>query len=265
MAKNEESMFAEERKRLIVDTINKKSKVTVAQLCDLFNVSPATIRNDLRELEATGLLTRTHGGAVSVNRFYTELPYNERATENSDEKKAIGKLAASLVKDNDTILIDVGTTTIEMAKNLSNINKLTVVTNDIEVARFLNENTNASVYILGGHMRSKYNSISGKVTIDMLSNLHVDKAFLSAEGVTFDNGATVSDVNLSDFKQEAMKHSNRTIVLCDSSKFSKVAFCKFADLEEIDMLITSEKFKEKDLAEIYKSKNIDILMAPLEA
>ena len=111
---NEESVFAEERKHLIVELVNKQVKTTVAQLCDEFKVSPATVRNDLRELEFAGLLKRTHGGAISNRKTNYEPTFYEKLVERIDEKRAIAEAAAAMVQDGDTVAIDSGTTTCQI-------------------------------------------------------------------------------------------------------------------------------------------------------
>lgn len=115
MSKSEENIFAEERKRRIVERVNRQAKTTVSDLCEEFGVSPATVRNDLRELEFAGLLKRTHGGAISNKKTNFDLPYTERLVEHRTEKQAIGKLAATMVEPGDILFIDIGTTTRELA------------------------------------------------------------------------------------------------------------------------------------------------------
>ncbi len=263
MSKNEENIFAEERKRLIVELVNRKIKTTVADLCEEFNVSPATVRNDLRELEFAGLLKRTHGGAISNKKTNFDLPYAERLVEHQDEKQAIGKLAATMVEPGDKIIIDIGTTTRELAMTIAEIPDITIVTNDLEVAYYLSSHSNAKILLTGGFLRNKFNSLYGQMTIDVLQDINADKAFLSAEGVTVEKGATNTDINLALVKKEFVKRADEVILLCDSSKFGKSAFVKFADVTEINVIVTDEYADEKTLAP-YRNRGIDIEIARVE-
>ena len=187
---NEESVFAEERKHLIVELVNKQVKTTVAQLCDEFKVSPATVRNDLRELEFAGLLKRTHGGAISNRKTNYEPTFYEKLVERIDEKRAIAEAAAAMVQDGDTVAIDSGTTTLELAKHLTHVQNLTVVTYDLQVATFLERNSQATIILMGGILRRDLFYTSGPMTITALQGLNVDRVFLSTNGVAAGKGVT---------------------------------------------------------------------------
>ncbi len=263
MSKNDENIFAEERKRLIVDLVNRRIKITVSELCDEFGVSPATVRNDLRELEFAGLLKRTHGGALSNKKTNFDLPYTERLVEHQEEKRAIGKLAATMVEPGDKIIIDIGTTTRELAMMIAEISDITVVTNDLEVAYYLNSHSDAKILLTGGFLRSKFNSLFGQTAIDTLKDINADKAFLSAEGMTIEKGATNTDVNIALVKREFVRRANEVVLLCDSSKFGKCAFMKFADAAEIDLIITDEYADEKILNQ-YRNHGINVEIASIQ-
>lgn len=132
-----ESIFAEERKDRILTLLERKQKVTVSELSREFGVSEVTIRKDSNSLENMGLLKRTHGGAISIYGTRFELPTVEKVVKNKEEKQKIGAYAASLIQDGESILLDSGTTTLEIARNLRNARNLTVVVNDLNVAGVL--------------------------------------------------------------------------------------------------------------------------------
>lgn len=143
-------LFAEERKKEILDLLEKQNKVFVPDLCDFFNVSPATIRTDLRILDNEGLLKRTHGGAVKLSKATYEPTSDFKLSQKSEEKKKIAEYAIQLIENSDTIALDTGTTTLELAKLLPSKHGLTVITNDIAIATFLEQNSDAKVIMLGG-------------------------------------------------------------------------------------------------------------------
>ncbi len=210
---------AEERRRIIVELVDRRANTTVQYLCDYFNVSSATIRNDLRDLEEEGALQRTHGGAVSIKKNRFDLPYSDRLVEHREEKQAIGRYAASFIKPFDKIAIDTGTTTRELAMALTEIENITVVTNDLEVAYFLNYNSKANVFLTGGFLRKGFNSISGDTAINTLENVYVDKAFISVEGIDIEKGLTTTDMQLAIEKREFIRRASRTFIVSDIAAF----------------------------------------------
>ena len=263
MSKSEENVFAEERKRLIVELVDKQVKTTVSDLCEEFNVSPATIRNDLRELEFAGLLKRTHGGAISNKKSGFDKPYRDRLVERKPEKHAIGKLASTMVQEGDKIIIDVGTTTIELAMCIATIPNITVITNDLQVAYYLSSHSDALVLVTGGFLRPRFNSFFGQTAISALEGINADKAFMSTEAITIEKGATNTDVNVSLLKQELVKRADEVILLCDHTKFGKSAFIRFADIKDIDVIITDE-YTDKKTIEEFRRHDIDVEIAYLE-
>ncbi|MBS5645573.1 MAG: DeoR family transcriptional regulator, partial [Clostridiales bacterium] len=209
---NEESVFAEERKHLIVELVNKQVKTTVAQLCDEFKVSPATVRNDLRELEFAGLLKRTHGGAISNRKTNYEPTFYEKLVERIDEKRAIAEAAAAMVQDGDTVAIDSGTTTLELAKHLTHVQNLTVVTYDLQVATFLERNSQATIILMGGILRRDLFYTSGPMTITALQGLNVDRVFLSTNGVAAGKGVTSPNMDQAKLKEEMVHIGDEVLV-----------------------------------------------------
>ena len=188
--KPEENIFAEERKHMIVELINKQVKTTVAELCEKFSVSPATIRNDLRELEFAGLLKRTHGGAISNKKASYELNSYQKEIENVDKKVMIGKAAAKYIQDGDIIAIDTGTTTFEFVKLIPSRANITVVTNDLQIATYLEEQSDVGVIMTGGTVRRNFHSTTGPIALGALKGLNVDRSFIAANGATPDRGIT---------------------------------------------------------------------------
>ena len=259
---SEENMFAEERKHMIVDLVNKNIKTTVNNLCEKFSVSPATIRNDLRELEEAGLLKRTHGGAISNIKANYEPNAYQKEVEHVVEKKAIAKLAAQYVHEGDTIALDTGTTTFELAKLLVTHENLTVVTNDLQIAAFLERNGKANIIMAGGAVRRIFHCTAGQKAIDTLCDLNVDKTFLAANGVSIKRGISTPNIDTAHVKAKLVGLGDKVILLADSAKFDTSTFVKFADLKDIDLIITDSGV-DLEYVETMRHMDVHIEMAKL--
>ncbi len=233
---NEDILFAEERKMQITEYINKNKKATANELSKNFKVSIATIRNDLRDLEKTGLIMRTHGGAMVKSKSSQELDLSSRKY-NITAKQNIAKAALNLVDDGDTLILDSGTTIHELAKILYKKKELTIITNDITCVSILEPN-NFNIVMLGGVIHNGFHWSSGIHAQKMLHELSADKSFLSAGGISLERGLSVGLLSLSDIKSSMIKCAAQNILLCDNSKFEKHKLAKFSNICDIDILIT---------------------------
>ncbi len=261
MRKKVENIFAEERKQLIVELINKEIKTTVANLCDKFSVSPATIRNDLRELELAGLLKRTHGGAISNKKKASfELNSYQKEVENIDKKMAIARAAENYIQEGDIIAIDTGTTTLELAKLLKGRKNITVVTNDLEIALYLERNSEVEVIITGGSIRRNFHSTIGLIALNSLNELSVDRSFIAANSVSIKRGAMTPNIEQAQIKERLVEFAGEVILLLDSSKLGKASFAKFADLKDIDLIIT-DKDAPSDIVEHITKIGVSVELA----
>lgn len=236
----EGALFVEERKMKILEFIEEHRKATVIELCQQFKVSSATIRNDLRDLETAGLLIRTHGGAMVKTKTGLEPDMSLRKVQNLEEKRRIAEAALRLVEDGDTIILDTGTTTYELARLLGEKRDLTVVTNDLPIALLLEEFESVRVVLVGGMVRKKFHctvasSFSG---MNALSDLTVDKAFMAANGFSLEKGASTPDINHSETKKLMISIAAQVILLFDSSKMGRNSFAIFAPLNKIDAIVT---------------------------
>jgi DeoR family fructose operon transcriptional repressor len=261
MNKSSENMFAEERKRMIVNEVNKRYKITVPQLCELFMVSPATIRNDLRDLESLGYLKRTHGGAIKNNEQTNfELNSVEKEVSHVKEKAAIADTAVRFVREGDTIILDTGTTLYEFSKKLKDFKSLTVVTNDLQIALFLEKESSVGVILLGGSVRKGFHCAVGARTMAAMEGLHVDKAFIAANGVSATHGITTPNIEMSKVKEFFVQMANEVYLLADSSKMGRTSFSRFAELKDIDMLITDGGIPGDFLQEL-RDMDVDVTVA----
>jgi DeoR family fructose operon transcriptional repressor len=237
MAKDDE-LFTEERRRRIVAMVGAASKVTVSDLAARFGVSGATVRADLRALHGEGFLTRTHGGAIPRGTAGSERSSSEKATERLEEKRRAARAAAELVADGDTIILDTGTTTLELARLIRDRFRGTVVTNDWAIARTLEDAEAIKVILLGGTLRRGFHCTVGPAGREMLTRLKVDKAFMGANGFSPEAGATTPDQDQAETKRSMVAAARQVILVCDSSKIGRVSFVQFASCAELDFLAT---------------------------
>ena len=234
------NIFAEERKQRIIEILNDRKTIAVPELCDIFEVSSATIRNDLRDLQNSGALTRTHGGAIKKSQTGFEPDANQREIHNLPEKKKIAQNALSLINDGDKIILDTGTTTRELAKLLNQKKNVTVLTNDLIIAGILEGYDSIETIFWGGVIRKKFHCTVGLQGRNISYGLVFDKAFMGVNRLSLEQGATTPDINHAEMKKEMIKISNKVILLCDSSKIDGASFAQFASLEQIDTIVINK-------------------------
>jgi DeoR family fructose operon transcriptional repressor len=254
-------MFVEERKQRILERIESRRKATVAELCEQFHVSSATIRSDLRDLEAAGMLIRTHGGAMVKTKTGLELDMVQRGTQHLAEKRRIAERALELVEDGDTVILDTGTTTLELARLLGRRRDLTVVTNDLAIALALEPAESVRVLFMGGLVRRNYHCtmVHGSTGRDILAGLSVDKAFMACNSFSVEKGASTPDIAQAETKKLMMSIAARVIMLFDASKMGRTSFALFAPLETLDTIVT-DAIGAEDRARL-EENGIDVLVA----
>ncbi len=234
------NLFAEGRKIKIVEYLEEHKRASVVELVDYFNVSSSTIRNDLKDLASANLLIRTHGGAIVKSQTGFELKSKQKVDQNLEAKQKIAKLALGLIEDGDTILMDSGTTTLELAKQLRQIRDLSVVTNCLLIAMVLEKIETVEVIMMGGLLRKGFHCTVGLSGRDILSGLTVDKAFMGLNGFTVERGASTPNISHAEIKKAMIKIAKKVVVLCDSSKFGRDSFAQFASLDDIDTLVSDK-------------------------
>lgn len=253
-----------DRRREIVEIVQKSGSQTVGELCERFDVSEMTIRRDLRDLDREGLLRRVHGGAVSnLGRSY-EPPYTIRATRSAEQKEAIGREAAKLILDGDSIALDVGTTTLEIALALKEKHNLTILTASLpianEIVSNLSLNSDVRLILTGGIVRPGELSLIGHIAEQTYKDFHVDKAFIGVGGLSLEAGLT--EYNLEDalVKKPLIDHANQRIVVADSSKIGQTTFKSVAPLSVVDMLVTDDEI-EAEYLEALTELGIEVIIA----
>jgi len=256
----ENEMFIEERHQKIIEIIESKSRVTVKELVEQFQLNEMTIRRDLLELEKSGLLQRVHGGAICVRGRSYEPPFIKRSLDKQNEKEKIGVKAAELINDGDSIALDVGSTTIEIANNLKGKTNLTILTPSVRIANILADNPNIRIICTGGILRPSEHSLIGDLAISAINNFYVDKLFLGMGGVDFEAGLTEYNLDDSQVKKALIQKAKEVILVTDSSKFNKVAFTFVAPIKAVSRIVTDSKI-DNETARRLKEVNIEVIIA----
>lgn len=251
-------MLFEERAKVILQELEKNGSVEIEELAKILNVSEMTVRRDLSRLEHEGLVRRVYGGAVSTRGRSFEPPFVIRETKNKKEKEIIGKIASTLISDGDSIALDVGTTTIEVAKQLSRFHNLTVITPNLHIVNLLSNKKEIRLILPGGILRSGELSLTGEIAVKNIEQFFVDKLFLGIGAIDKDAGLTEYNLDDAVIKKALIKNAREVIVVADSSKFDKIAFSFVAGLESINYLV-SDKKPEGALYDKLRSLNVKIL------
>ena len=239
-------MLAEERRARLLNELRDHGYIQVSELAESLHISSATIRRDLTVLEKEGLCIRKRGGAVRNSQGTTlELPYEVKKHHFVEEKKRIAHEALKLVENGDTLILDAGSTTYALAQLLFSKQRLTVVTNDLQIAIKLATNPNVYLVCTGGIARANVYTLQGNQVESFVNTLRVDKTFLGADAIHEDG--TIANVNIEEvaIKRAMIKAASQVILLADSSKFDIRGFAKVCDLEDISLIITDTNIPEK--------------------
>lgn len=254
-------MLKPERYAKIVQIVNERGSATVEELSGALNTSKATIRRDLLQLEADHAILRTHGGAMKCSHFLTsEIPVYLRINMQKEEKVLVGAAAARLIEEGSTIYISAGTTGRMLASNLHRFQHLTVVTNDIEIAREIAATENDLV-VIGGSLKGSSSTLYGFFAEQMLQQLHLDIAFMTADAVDIKKGFMDFSTDEIGVKRIALESSARSIMMCDASKFEKPAFMNVCSFSAVYAVITNEN-TAPDKLEFLRQVGVKVILAP---
>ncbi len=248
----------QKRRRQIMQMLEEQQAITNQELMETFGISVETVRRDLAFLEEQGVLTRVYGGAVIKEVAHTEPLYVRREHENNDEKYLIAKTAETLIKPDDIVFFDLGTTVEFVAKKLDKSKNIHAFTNAMRTAVILSEKCD-EVIVTGGKVRNGELSLSGTLAETNIMNFNIGKAIIGAAGITEDG---ISDF-ISDeagIRSKAIANAGRVIVLADYTKFGIKAMCKVCTLDKIDVLITDEK-APKDIIRKIEKMGIKVIIA----
>lgn len=253
-------LLSEPRRRRILDWIQEEGAARVRDLAAAFQVSEATIRQDLERLEQDGLITREHGGA-----FLNSVPAQVGAMtlhhqENMEKKRRIGAMAAALVKDGETLILDAGTTTTEIALRLTGHRNLTVITNALNIAMILGAVPGNAVHMPGGQFKAPTLSLSGDKAAEYFRNIFAGKLFLATAGVASDTGLTYPSFADLQLKEAMIKAASHVYLVADSTKINKSSFTRLGSLSMIQTFITDDAIAETDVTE-FERCGIEVMIA----
>lgn len=230
---------AEERHARILELLNEKGFLDVQTLSERTGVSGATMRRDLGELDEAGRLRRTHGGAVSITQVGQDPANAVRAVSHQAEKAAIASAAAAMIADGDTVLLDAGTTSLEVVKLLAGRKGLTFISNGADIIADLVRADAERVYAVGGEYAAINRSFRGALAEDFIRQFHVDKLILNAASIDFDRGLIFTGSPANAGVQRAMiEVARRVIVVADHSKLAKSSFSVTAKIEDVGVIVT---------------------------
>jgi len=240
-------VYAVERQRWIVDRARGAGRIEVNDVSQALDVAPETIRRDLNTLERHGLLRRVHGGAVPVERLGFEGALVHRATTRTEEKSQLAQAALAHLDNAESVFIDEGTSAAALAELLEPQRPLTVVTSSLPVACQLAARPMVTVMILGGRVRSNTLASVEQWATRMLEDLVIDLAVVGTNGITVAHGLTCPDAAVAAVKRRAIASSRRSILLADHSKFGVDSSVRFADIRDVEMVVTDRATPESQL------------------
>lgn len=251
-------MQPKERRALILQALNKSEDADVDHLAQHLHVSAMTIRRDLKMLEEEGKVIRTHGSAILKEALVNESAFKDKEIKNNEEKKRIAEEAIKLVREGSTLLLDSGTTTLEIAKLLKERQNLTIITNDVQIAAEL-INSELTVIMTGGNLQRETGTLSGSITEDFFRDIHVDLLFLGAHAIDFQAGITAPAHDKAYVKKYMVAASQRTWLVADSSKMNRKSFTRVCNLHEVNGLITDSRISKEDQDKLKEYMNVRLV------
>lgn len=253
-------MNAAARRELIVELLESSGKVLVSELSPRTGVSEMTIRRDLEALEQRGVLVRVHGGAVTAQSRSYEPPFAVRSMRQADAKRRIGRLAASLLTDGETAILDAGTTTMEVARALKGRRNLRILAMSLRIADELVEEPGITVMVNGGVARPGERSMIGALAERAFADLLFDTFFVTVGGIDSVQGLTEFNLDDATVKRAAVGSARRLIAVADSSKLGKIAFARVCPIAQLDVLITDDRAPREILDEL-RTLGVDVMVA----
>ena len=245
-------LTTDQRRDEIISLIHENGKVRVSELSERYGISEVSIRKDLEVLEAEGHLSRVHGGAIGLNKLYVNMDLSERFKTNALAKKKLADLAAEFIEDNDTIMMNAGTTLTYVLRAIRDKKNISIVTNSVQNAMEAALYPDFNVILLGGKLDSKYQFTYGEDAISQIENYHATKCILSVDGICSSSGLTLYYSNEASLAKKMIECSGVVIVTADSSKLGKNAFARITDASKMDVLVTTKAEKREELEKLKK-------------
>lgn len=249
-----------ERRNKALKLLKQNGQVSVTELSELLSVSEVTIRKDLQYLERRNLLIRTHGGAMLNDYLVQDQHFEEKGKHFADEKRRIGETAATLVQDGDTIIMDAGTTMVQLARNLQNKRNLTIITSAVNVAMELLRIQDIQLVMLGGVIRSTSAAVVGPFAESMVKDHYCSKLFLAGDGLDPDFGITTTNALEAHLNRLMIDSAQETILIMDSSKFGRRGLSRICGLEKINLIITDAGISD-NMRRILEERDVPLMIA----
>jgi DeoR family transcriptional regulator of aga operon len=243
---NNNVVFQEERLEKIIALLEKEDRLVTKNLPEILNTTSVTIRKDIAILEQRGLLKRTHGGAIKPRKLFHGLALNEKEKLNLEEKIRIAKKAAKLISEGDTIILDSGSTTSFIAKEIKQMKGITVITNAINIVSIL-LNSDIDVILIGGLLIKETSTLVGPLADDVLRKISADKLFIGVDGIDFEVGLTTPNILEANTSRVMMEMSGEIILVVDASKFGRRSLGVISKVSEVNSIITTKKLSENEL------------------
>ena len=253
-------MIAIQRKEKILELIKEDGAAKVVDLARIFKVTEVTIRQDLEKLEKEGLVIREHGGAYLKNFEDQVRAISLVHQENMDKKERIAIKCLEFIESGDTIILDSGSTTTELAKRIKGIKNLTVITNALNIALILGAEPGIEVIVTGGEFKPPTLSLTGQKAADFFKGINAHKLFLATAGISLKAGLTYPSISDIVVKKAMIETAETTYLLADSTKIGKPAFASLGALSLIDYIITDAGIQDKD-KHVFKDNEIEVIIA----
>lgn len=251
-------MTISERHEIILGQLNAKGSLSVTELSTMLNVSEVTIRKDLTLLESENKLYRAHGKAIKMSPYISDRDVNVKEHQSPAEKRAIAKAAVELIEPNDSIIIASGTTVQYFAREINvEYGRLTVITSALNVASVLSKSSRIEVIQLGGIIRGSSLSAVGCDAERMLENFTGSKLFIGVDGIDPEHGLSTTNLLEANLNRAMINSAQKTIVLCDSSKFDRRGFSRICSIDEIDQIITDSGISQHMLSTL-RGRGIEV-------
>jgi len=254
------SLLANQRRNKIIELLREDGSAKVVKLARIFKVTEVTIRQDLERLEKEGILIREHGGAYLKQVEDQVRNFSLMNQENLEQKEVIGRRAASLIQNGEVIILDSGSTTTEIAKNLESHKNLTIITNALNIALMLGGRPGIEVIVTGGEFKPPTLSLTGQKAADFFGDIHVDKLFLATAGISLKSGLTYPSISDLVVKKAMIDAADSVYLAADSSKIGKSAFASLGALSLIDYLITDASMDPKH-RKLFLDHGIEFIIA----
>jgi DeoR/GlpR family transcriptional regulator of sugar metabolism len=249
-----------ERQKQILSLLTRQGRLSVAEIVEQFSISEATARRDLESLASQGKAQRVHGGVIIVEQAPPELPILDREKEQADEKARIGRAAAGLVTDKETVFLGSGTTVLEVARHLRDRKGLTVITNSLPVLNALAGLKEITIISLGGMLRESELSFIGHITEQALTEVRVDKVFMGTRGVSLEHGLTNDYLQETLTDRAILKIGREVVIVADYSKINRVSTVLLAPLDAMGTFVTDGNADKKFL-QVIKRQGINVIVA----